>query len=454
MPSVPADAEPADAEPADAEPADAEPADAEPGTTTGADAAPSRDTAARARPGRAGDSAAPGEPCVLLKLGEVVLKGKNRDAFERRLRDNIRTAIRELDVEADVARREGVIVLRVPGGDQEAVDKVARRVTDVMGIARVHRAWRVRKDLDATVRAAIEVVGGHPDLDRAPAFAVRPRRRDKRFPLTSSELAVLIGRKVQDTYDLPVNLSNPEVTVFIEVDQHEVFVFTDGMPGQGGLPAGMSGRGLVLMSGGIDSPVAAYRMIRRGLRCDFLHFSGMPFTGPESVYKAYALVRELDRFQGGSRLFVVPFGKAQQAIKSSGADRLQVVAQRRLMLKTAEAMTNRLGAAALITGDSLGQVSSQTMTNLTALDDAVELPILRPLIGFDKTEIMAEARRIGTLAISELPDEDCCTLLTPRRAETRAKIADLRRIERRLDTETIVEQLLDAVQLHRPSVAS
>jgi thiamine biosynthesis protein ThiI len=180
----------------------------------------------------------------------------------------------------------------------------------------------------------------------------------------------------------------------------------------------------------------------------------MPFTGPESVYKAYALVRELDRFQGGSRLFVVPFGKAQQAIKSSGADRLQVVAQRRLMLKTAEAMTNRLGAAALITGDSLGQVSSQTMTNLTALDDAVELPILRPLIGFDKTEIMAEARRIGTLAISELPDEDCCTLLTPRRAETRAKIADLRRIERRLDTETIVEQLLDAVQLHRPSVAS
>jgi tRNA uracil 4-sulfurtransferase len=392
----------------------------------------------------------PGEPCVLLKLGEIVLKGKNRELFERRLQNNIRSAVKGLGIGIQIWQREGVIVVRAASGDVADVDAVARRLTDVMGIVWVHRAWRVAKDTDAAVRASLDLVGRHPALARKGAFAIRARRRDKRFPLTSSDLNVLVGRKVQERYGLPVNLKHPEMVVFIEVDQREVFVFTDGTPGAGGLPVGMSGRGLVLMSGGIDSPVAAYRMMRRGLRVDFLHFSGMPFTGPESIYKAYALVRELDRFQGGSRLLVAPFGKAQQQIKSSGADRLQIVAQRRLMLRTGEVVARRLGAAALITGDSLGQVSSQTMPNITALDDAVGLPILRPLIGMDKTEIMAEARRIRTLTISELPDEDCCTVLTPRRAETRAKIDDLHRIEKRLDASELAEQLAATLQEHHP----
>jgi thiamine biosynthesis protein ThiI len=269
--------------------------------------------------------------------------------------------------------------------------------------------------------------------------------------MRSSELAAYIGTRVQQAYDYPVNLSHPDTTVFVEVDQHEVFVFTEGLPGQGGLPVGMSGRALVLMSGGIDSPVAAYRMMRRGLRCDFLHFSGMPLTGPESVYKAYALVRGLDRFQSRSRLYVVAFGKAQQRLASSGASRLQVVAQRRLMLATGEILAKRLHASALVTGDSLGQVSSQTLTNITALDDATGLPILRPLIGWDKTEIMAEARRIATLTISELPDQDCCTLLTPLRVETRARIDDLRRIENRLDAADLAEELAAAAQEYRPA---
>jgi thiamine biosynthesis protein ThiI len=185
------------------------------------------------------------------------------------------------------------------------------------------------------------------------------------------------------------------------------------------------------------------------MRCVFLHFSGMPLTGPESIYKAYALVRGLDRFQGGSRLFVVSFGKAQQALATSGADRLQIVAQRRLMLKTGAALARRLGGAALVTGDSLGQVSSQTLTNLVALDDAVQLPILRPLIGWDKTEIMAEARRIGTLSISELPDQDCCSLLTPRRVETKARIDDLRRIEGRLEADELAQELALTAQEYK-----
>jgi tRNA uracil 4-sulfurtransferase len=390
------------------------------------------------------------EPCVLLKLGEIVLKGGNRQQFERMLQANIRRAIRDVGGDARLWQRDGVIVIRVapdgPGpGAALAADKITERVRDVMGIARVCRAVRVARDAGAATEAAVALMAG-----RTGSFAVRARRRDKRFPVTSAELAIRIGARVQQEYGYPVNLSRPDTALFVEVDQHEVFVYTEGHPGQGGLPVGMSGRGLVLMSGGIDSPVAAYRMMRRGLRCDFLHFSGMPLTGPESVYKAYGLMHQLDRFQGGSRLFVVAFGRAQHRLASSGASRLQIVARRRLMLKTGEVLAGRLRAAALVTGDSLGQVSSQTLTNLAALDDAVALPILRPLIGCDKVEIMAEARRIRTLALSELPDQDCCTLLTPRHVETRARIDDLRRIEARLEAADLAEELAGLAQEYRP----
>jgi tRNA uracil 4-sulfurtransferase len=390
------------------------------------------------------------EPCVLLKLGEIVLKGGNRQQFERMLQSNIRRAIGELGIPVRLWQRDGVIVIRLAQDTSgpaasSAADAIAGRVRDVMGIARVCRTVRVAKDPAAAADAAVALMAG-----RSGSFAVRARRRDKRFGVTSAELAILIGARVQQAYGYPVNLKHPDSTLFVEVDQCEVFVYTEGHPGQGGLPVGMSGRGLVLMSGGIDSPVAAYRMMRRGLRCDFLHFSGMPLTGPESVYKAYGLMHQLDRFQGGSRLFVVAFGKAQQRLASSGASRLQIVAQRRLMLKTGEVLAGRLGAAALVTGDSLGQVSSQTLTNLAALDDAVGLPILRPLVGCDKLEIMAEARRIRTLALSELPDQDCCTLLTPRHVETRARIDDLRRIEARLEAADLAEELAGLAQEYRP----
>jgi tRNA uracil 4-sulfurtransferase len=397
-----------------------------------------------------------GDKCVLLKLGEIVLKGQNRHRFERLLNGNIQRAVSGIGVAVQVWQRHGVIVLRprtspagaAGGGAADAdavIDAIVRHVSDVPGIVRVCPAVRVAKDPDAAAAAAVELTAG-----ASGTFGVRARRRDKRFPMTSSQLAAHIGTRVRQANGLTVNLGRPDTQIFAEVDQREVFVFTAGLPGQGGLPVGMSGRALVLLSGGIDSPVAAYRMMRRGLRCDFLHFSGMPLTGPESVYKAYALVRELDRFQGGSRLFVVAFGKAQQRLASSGAQRLQIVAQRRLMLRTGEALAGHLGAAALIAGDSLGQVSSQTLANITALDDSVTLPILRPLIGWDKTEIMAEARRVRTLAISELPDQDCCTLLTPRRVETRANIGDLHRIERRLHADDLVEELVASAQEYRP----
>ncbi len=387
-----------------------------------------------------------GELCVLLKLGEIVLKGSNRKLFERRLHSNIRSAARDFPDLRLSQRGSGVIVARMPGATDAQVTELSERMRTVMGVVWVHLVHRVAKDVDAVTDVALRSMAG-----RAGTFAVRARRRDKRFPMTSAELARYVGARINETHPLTVNLKHPDNTVFIEVDKNETFVFTDGIPGQGGLPVGMSGRALVLMSGGIDSPVAAHRMMRRGLKADFLHFSGMPFTGPESIYKAYSLVRQLDRFQVGSRLFVVPFGKAQQQLRTSGTERLQMVAQRRLMLKTAAALADNLNAQALITGDALGQVSSQTLTNITALDDSVDLPILRPLVGMDKTEIMSQARAIDTLSISELPDEDCCTLLTPRQVETAAKIADLRQIEKRLDADELAEYLVTTAQTHRPS---
>ncbi|WP_214103663.1 tRNA uracil 4-sulfurtransferase ThiI [Acrocarpospora catenulata] len=389
-----------------------------------------------------------GEPCVLLKLGEIVLKGRNREVFEQRLRANIKFALK--DHEVDLRQRHGVIAIFLPAGTGvDVAETIATRVAEVPGIVLVHLAWRVAKEPSVVVKAALELVRETPEVARRARFAVRSRRRDKRFPLRSNELDHLVGGELADAYGLPVDLKNPELTVFVEVDRDEVFLFTDGRPGQGGLPVGSSGRGVALMSGGIDSPVAAYRMMRRGVRVDFLHFSGIPFTTTESIYKAYALARRLDAFQGRSRLWVVPFGKAQQSIRASGQDRLAMIAQRRLMLKTAAEVARRQKASALITGDSLGQVSSQTMANIVAQNSATDLPILRPLIGLDKREVIAEARRIGTLQISELPDEDCCTLLAARNPELAAKIEDLKAIERRLDAEELAVQLADSMQAYK-----
>jgi tRNA uracil 4-sulfurtransferase len=224
----------------------------------------------------------------------------------------------------------------------------------------------------------------------------------------------------------------------------------DRLRGAGGLPVGTSGRALVLLSGGLDSPVAAYRMMKRGLRCDFVHFSGRPFTGPESIYKAYALVGRLDRFQGDSRLFVVTFGPAQRRLATAGAGRLQVLSQRRLMVRVASALAHHEGANALVTGDSLGQVASQTLPNLAVVEEAADLPLLRPLIDRDKAEIVDIARRLGTYETSILPDEDCCKLFASKLAVTRGHADDLRRIERTADAEEMVEELVSSAELFRP----
>src|SRR3954469_6491784 len=289
------------------------------------------------------------ESCVLVKFGEMALKGRNRKLFVAQLERNLRRAV---GPGAELRMRAGAIAVLAPIQPSELVT----RARDVIGISVVHPAVILEKDPEVAARAAVELLR-HSGAD---TFAIRARRRDKRFPLSSRELSVLTGQAVVDGLGLRVNLDEPDAEVHLEVDEREIFAYTDKLRARGGLPVGISGRAVVLLSGGIDSPVAAYRAMRRGLRCDFVHFSGEPYTGPESIYKAYAHVRVLDRFQGGSRLFVVPFCQAQRAVvllgegrragAGAGAARLRVMPQRRRVVRVAAVLAEREGAGALVTG--------------------------------------------------------------------------------------------------------
>jgi thiamine biosynthesis protein ThiI len=375
-----------------------------------------------------------GAPCVLLMFGELALKGRKRASFAAVLERNLRRALRGAGP-VELHRRGSSFLVVAPA---DGLAKVLEIAIELPGLSVVQPALRLEPSTEPATRAAVELLRGVP----ARSFAVRSRRREKTFPVTSMEVARIVGAAVKDELGLSVDLSAPEIELHVEAYERELFVSVDRLRGAGGLPVGSSGRALVLLSGGIDSPVAAYRMMKRGLRCEFVHFSGQPLTGPESAYKAYALVGRLNRFQGRSRLFVVPFGVAQRLLASSGAGRLQVLAQRRLMVRVADALARRERCEALVTGDSLGQVASQTLRNLEVVEGASTLPLLRPLLDRDKSEIIAEAERIGTFETSILPDEDCCTLLAPRRAVTWTDPEPLIELERRVDVETVVERLV------------
>ncbi|MET7638441.1 tRNA uracil 4-sulfurtransferase ThiI [Streptomyces sp. NPDC005438] len=381
--------------------------------------------------------------CVLLKHGEVFLRGRNRELFVQRMHDNLRSALGDLEGQTRVRYGQNVSVLTGEPPLAELVERARR----VMGFASVEPAVRVATGEENIARAAITVMERY---GRSGSFAVRARRRDKTFPLTSSALESFVGARVQRALGLPVNLTAPDTRLAVEVERRHTYLSWERLPGQGGLPVGSSGRALVLLSGGFDSPVAAYRAMRRGLHCDFVHFSGVPFTNAASLYKAYALARQLNRYQPTGQLHTVALGQAQKRLALAGAGKLQVVGQRRLMVRTASELARRLGAEALVTGDSLGQVASQTLSNLATVEDAATLPMLRPLIGFEKQEIINEAERIGTAEVSVLRDEDCCQLLAPRSAAVRSRLTEVRKLERRLEVEELVDELLEGVRTLRP----
>jgi thiamine biosynthesis protein ThiI len=370
---------------------------------------------------------------LLAHYQEIALKGRNRPWFIRHLARNLRDALVGLDV-GDVRLPMGRI--DVPLGPAAAEDEVRRRVGRVFGIANFAIAHRVDPRPEAIRDAVLRDL---PRDRQVPSFRVEVRRAHKQFPVASPELERDIGGRINDETGWRVDLSSPAFTVWVEIVPDAAYYHFGKEPGAGGLPSGTGGRVLVLLSGGIDSPVAAWRMMRRGCHATFVHFHAHPFTSRASIEKARELVRLLAPYQLGAHLMLVPFGELQREVTVSVPGPLRVVVYRRLMLRIASALARTVHARALVTGDAVGQVASQTLDNLSVIDRAADRLVVRPLVGMAKEEIRADAERIGSFPISILPDEDCCTLFTPRHPATRAKAAEIERAEADLPIQRMVE---------------
>ncbi len=374
---------------------------------------------------------------VIVHYQEIALKGRNRPWFVARLVRNIREAIRGLDVR-DVRVLMGRI--EVVPGPATSWEAVRDRLSTVFGIANFAKAGRTTLDVDILAAEILKDLGP----ENPASFRVSARRADKRFPLTSPQIEREVGGRIKEARNWIVNLDEPALTIHVEALTGEAFYSFGKERGPGGLPVGSSGRVTCLLSGGIDSPVAAWRMMRRGCRVQLVHFHSYPILSRASQEKVRELARSLARFQFDSKLFLVAFGEIQQRVVLAVPPPLRVVIYRRLMMRIAERIARRQRAQALVTGEVVGQVASQTLENMTTIGSVVSLPVLRPLVGMDKDEITAEAQRLGTYPISIIPDQDCCTLFTPRHPATRARPYDVARAEESLPIDEIVVQAADA----------
>ena len=383
-----------------------------------------------------------GRHVIVLRYHEIALKGRNRPFFVRRLAENVTRAVAGLPV-GDVRRASARLLL--PLHDPAAWPAARARLARVFGVANfalAHERPLVTRGGDATVeidRLGKAIVARLEGVT-VPSFRVLTKRSDKTFALTSPEVNRLLGAMIQSATGARVDLSHATMTVAVDVLPGRAFFSVEKVAGAGGLPVGTSGRVLALLSGGIDSPVAAWRMMRRGCRVDFVHFHSVPFLDRTSQDKARELGRLLVGWEDQADLFLVPFGEVQRQIVAAVGRPLRVVLYRRMMVRIAEAIARKVGAEALVTGDSLGQVASQTLGNLAVIEAASGLPLLRPLIGMDKNEISAAAESIGTFETSIIPDQDCCTLFVPRHPATRAHPEEVLALEARLDVPGLVAQ--------------
>jgi thiamine biosynthesis protein ThiI len=379
---------------------------------------------------------------VVVHYQEIALKGRNRPWFIARLARNLRTALSDLDVR-EVRVLMGRIEVTLGAG--ASWPAVRDRLGTVFGVANFARAGRAPLDVETIARAILDDLG---DTETT-TFRVSARRADKRFPLTSPQIEREVGGRIKEARGWTVNLDDPALTIHVEALTNEAFYYFGKYRGAGGLPSGSSGRVACLLSGGIDSPVAAWRMMRRGCRVLFVHFHSYPILSRASQDKARELATLLTRYQYASRLFLVPFGQIQQRVVLSVQPPLRVVMYRRLMMRIAEQIARQHGAQALVTGEVVGQVASQTMENLSSINDVVSMPVLRPLIGMDKDEITAQAQRLGTYPVSIIPDQDCCTLFTPRHPATKARRVDVEAAEQALAIDEIVEQAVNDAVVER-----
>lgn len=381
---------------------------------------------------------------LIGRYHEIALKGRNRWRFVEQLKRNLRALMSDWTL-GPIHSAGPRLMLELPEQLPDAV--VRERAARLFGVQNYSLSYSVPPELEAIKHQALACAAAAA----ARSFAVRTRRENKRFPLNSMQVDREIGGAIQAATGWAVDLTAPEFTLTVEIFADRALVASGKQEGAGGLPVGISGRGLALLSGGIDSPVAAWRMMRRGLALDYVHFHSYPMLSRASQDKARELAQHLVGYQGEATLYLAPFGLLQREIVARALRPLRVILYRRFMLRVACALAGRSGAQTLVTGESLGQVASQTLPNLRAIELAATLPVLRPLVGMDKNEIVEQARRLGTFETSILPDQDCCTLFIPRHPETHARLAEVEAAESALDVERMVAEVVaacDPVKLH------
>jgi thiamine biosynthesis protein ThiI len=373
---------------------------------------------------------------VLIRYHEIALKKGNRQYFTELLKRNLLAAVKDLGPKEVRSLPARLLLTFKKDIDAEIA---IQRIRTVFGVANFSLVERTARDINALRTRILESLNGA----QFESFRIETQRGDKTFPLTSPEINRQLGAAVKEKSRARVDLMNAEFTVTVEILPRDAFFGFNKIAGAGGLPVGASGRLIALISGGIDSPVASYRMMQRGCRVIFVHFHSAPYQDNTSQEKVRQLITTLTRHQFLSRLYLVPFGEIQRQIVASVTRPLRVILYRRMMLRIAEAIARKEKAKALVTGESLGQVASQTLDNMVVVQQAARLPILRPLVGMDKQEIIDQARRIGTFDISTIPDQDCCQLFVPKHPATKARFADVEQDETKFDVNELIRHGID-----------
>ena len=379
----------------------------------------------------------------LMKLGEIVLKGANKRQFETRLRQNVRRRLKPYG-NFDVYILQSTVYVE-PKDELADVEGAWEACHSIFGLVSLCRCRPCEKSLDAIYAAVEEYLGD--DLDCARSFKVESKRSDKQFPLTSIGISQEIGGRIADARpDLTVDVHHPEYTVYVEVRDLAAYVHGPAEPGAGGLPTGVGGRAMCLLSGGIDSPVAAYMIAKRGVEIECVHFFSYPYTSQLAKDKVLELARLVTRYSGRMTVNVVSFTEIQEAIRDNCAEEFFTLIMRRFMMEISQRLAKQDGCGALITGENLGQVASQTMQAMAVTGAVVDMPIFMPLVGMDKEEIVTIARKIGTMETSILPYEDCCTVFTPKHPKTKPTLSQLIHAEEKLDREALIQRALESIE--------
>lgn len=381
---------------------------------------------------------------VLVKYGEMVLKGLNKRSFEDMLTKNIKRRIKSLGQFKITSAQSTTYI--TPFDDNMDLTEVVDRVGKIFGIAALCRACVCEKDFDDITEKSVEYLSDI--LSSAKTFKVNAKRSDKAFPMKSPEICMELGGILLEKFpNLTVDVKNPEVTVTVEIRDTNAYVHAENIKGAGGLPVGSSGKAMLLLSGGIDSPVAGYMMAKRGVHIAAIHYVSPPYTSDRAQLKVEQLCEKLTDYCGGIAFWCVPFTEIQEAIKDNCPEEYFTIIMRRLMMEIAQRIAEKDNCLALITGESVGQVASQTMAAISCTDAVCRIPVFRPLVGMDKTEIIEIARKIDTFETSVLPYEDCCTVFTPRHPKVRPALADIEKAQSKFDFEPLIQKAVENTEM-------